>query len=332
MHRSASRFRAPLWLRGRHAQTLWVNYARRPLDLPRPVRQAESHVIDTPDGDRLRAHWWWIDPDAPVLLVLHGLTGCAEAPQVVGLAIKAARRGFNVVRADLRNASGDTPSIGVGHAGRSEDVSSLLTHLEARAPGATVAIAGYSLGGNVTLKAVGEMGPEAPTNLAAVAVVSVPIDLDLSCRAIDGPGNWFYRHYFLKRLGQTVDRRRRRHPGVYPDLDLGSLRTIRGFDDAIVAPVCGFADAADYYRQSSSLAVIASIRVPTLLVQSRDDPFIPFDPFEDNRLRSNPSVSLRATARGGHVGFYAASAGGDPDRYWAESRVIEHCARHAGVG
>ncbi len=288
-------------------------------------------VLPTPDGDRLRAHWWWLDASAPVLLILHGLTGCAEAPQVLGVAIKAVRCGFNVVRADLRNASGDSPSVGVGHAGRSEDVQTLLAHIAAAAPGAAVAIVGYSLGGNVALKSAGELGADAPASLAAIAVVSVPIDLALSCRSIDEPANWFYRHYFVRRLAGTAERRRQRHPGTYPDVDLRPIRTIRDFDDAIVAPACGFADAADYYRRSSSLAVAEGIRVRTLLIQSRDDPFIPFASFEDARLSANPAICLLATDRGGHVGFYAAAANGDADRYWAENRVVEHCARHVGL-
>jgi len=232
--------------------------------------------------------------------------------------------GFAIVRVDLRNALGETPSVGVGHAGRSEDIQTILDHVSARAPGRAIALIGYSLGGNVALKALGEMADQARPELAAAVTISVPIDLSAACTAIDAPGNWVFRRYFVTRLKRIVERRRREGRGEYGSIDLRDVESIREFDGRLVAPLCGFDSAEDYYRRSSALPLIGDIRVPTLLIQAIDDPFIPFAAYENASLTSNPAVSLLATRCGGHAGFWGRS-GVDSDRFWAEHRAIEFC-------
>lgn len=324
-------FKPAVWLRGAHRQTLWSNYARRPHRTPNPAALEHSDSVTTGDGDQIRVHWWRQPGHSPVLIILHGLTGCAGSNNVVGLGAKAAARGFSVVRADLRNASGDTPSVGIGHAGRSEDLVALIEHVRHRQPGDPIAVVGFSLGGNVTLKTAGEYGAAAPAELSAVAAISVPIDLDAACTRIDSPGNRGYRDYFLRRLGRTVKRRRARAPQLYGALELEGIRTLRGFDNAVVAPTCGFDDAEHYYRTCSAIRYVADITVPTLVVQAQDDPFIPFNAFDDERLTGNSAIRLLATRHGGHVGFYAARCGQDPDPFWAENRALDHCARGVGL-
>jgi predicted alpha/beta-fold hydrolase len=319
-----------LWLRGGHRQTLWSNYAPR-LEGAAALAD-ESTAVAIPSGDdELRVHWWRAggDRQRPLLVILHGLTGCAGAPQVTSLATKAVQRGLDVLRVDLRNASGATPSRQIGHAGRSEDLRAVLDHVSERAPGVPVAVVGYSLGGNITLKALGEYGPAAPSALRAAAVVSVPIDLDAACTAIDLPSNRIYRHYFVRRLQLTVRRRAARHPDIYGDVAAGSLAAIDGirdFDHRVVAPLCGFDSATDYYARSSALPFLPEIRVPTLLIQAQDDPFIPYDTYAALPLRDQPALRLLASERGGHVGFWARRAGADPDRFWAENRALDFCA------
>lgn len=321
-------FRPPWWLRGGHLQTLWANWAPRPTIPSRLVRESTPHLIDVGD-DTLRVHWWQDGARGrPVMIVLHGLTGCAASPQVVGVADKAAGAGFDVVRVDLRNASGDTPSRGVGHAGRSEDLLAVIDWVRTRAPGRRLAVAAYSLGGNVALKAAGERGHALAREVAALAVISVPIDLDGSSRAIDEATNWLYRKYFLRRLRRTVARRAARHPGYYAGIDLRPLRTLRAFDGAVVAPLCGFASAADYYTRSSALRCIGNITRPTLLIQSHDDPFVPFAPFGDPRVRGNPRLEVLATRRGGHTGFWEAPAAAHADRFWAERQMVDFLREH----
>ncbi len=324
-------FQPAFFVRGGHRQTMWANYAPRASSAAALARVAEPTQLPTPDGDRLRVHWNRVKPAAPaVLVVLHGLTGCAASPQVVGIAAKGLERGFDVVRVDLRNASGDTPSTEIGHAGRSEDVRAVLDHVIDRAPRAAICVIGYSLGGNIALKALGELHRNAPEQLRGVATISVPIDLDAACRRIDAATNFVYRAYFVRRLLSVVAQRAKRVPERYEQINLDGVHTIRGFDEAVVAPLGGFGNAADYYQRCSALRFIEAIRVPTLLIQARDDPFIPFDAYRDPRIGSNDAVTLLATALGGHAGFYGSSRR-DRDAFWAENRAVDFCAAAADL-
>ena len=333
-------FVPPLWLHGGHAQTLWANYAERATNTEPLVEGATVIHVRVEDGDELRVHWTQspkknaaapparsdVASGHPVLLLLHGLTGCAGSPGLTALGAKALDRGFDVVRVDLRNAFGDTPSVGVGHAGRSEDFRAALDHIGLVAPGRPVCAIGQSMGGNIALKAAGEYGHAAPPQLRAVVGISVPIDLDAASTLIDRRSNWPYRRYFLRRLEQIFAIRSGLNPEIYRGVQYRGMRTLREFDNAVVAGICDFADADDYYRRSSSVRTIDQVRVPTLLIQSRDDPFVPFASYGDPRVRNNPCVTLASTPRGGHVGFYARSAADDVDRYWAENRALDFCA------
>ncbi len=306
-------------------QTLWANYAPRSNVLRSLHARSRPVVLPTPDGDHIRVHWdEGRRANAPVLVLLHGLTGCAQSAQVLGLADKGLAAGFATVRADLRNALGETPSVGVGHAGRSEDINTILDHVVDQAPGRAVALIGYSLGGNITLKALGEMADQPRPELAAAATISVPIDLSAACTAIDAAGNWMFRRYFVARLKSIVGRRQREGRGEYGGLDLSDVESIREFDGRLVAPLCGFESAEDYYRRSSALPLIGNIRVPTLLIQAVDDPFVPFAAYRDATLLANPALSLLATQHGGHTGFWG-QPGTDSDRFWAEHRAVEFC-------
>lgn len=322
-------FRPLPGLRGAHFQTLWSNLLRRPDSVRAILDRSHTEILGTVDGDRLRVHWTAGQrrAGAPVLVILHGLTGCSSSSGVLGVAAKALGAGFEVVRVDLRNAFGSTPSVGVGHAGRSEDARTVLEHVVSRRPSSLVAIVGFSLGGNVALKAAGEYGSEPPTQLRAVVGISVPLDLDRACTRIDAASNWLYRRYFLGRLRRIVAGRIQAHPDVYEGVEPPPTLSIRDFDDAIVAPTCGFTDAVDYYTRSSAIAFLPDIRVPTLLVEAEDDPFIPFSIYEDARIRDNPRVCLLNTRRGGHAGFWNPNGTPDPTPFWAEHRAVEFAAR-----
>ena len=350
MH-AAVEFRPPLWLRSGHLQTFWSNYVPRPGARGLLALPARVQLLETPDGDRIRLHW--NEParvrgtrassaapaspaaarpaDTPVLILLHGLTGCATSPNVTGLAAAGLARGFRTVRVDLRNAMGDAPSHGVGHAGRSEDLRLVLEQVRAQAPGVPVAVIGISLGGNVAVKTAGELGAErghapAVADLRAVVAISAPLDLDLACRAIDARRNTLYRAYFLRRLRRIVRQRHARRPELYPNVPLPRVRSLRRFDDLVVAPACGFRDAGDYYARCSGVRFAPTIRVPTLLIHAEDDPFVPTAPLEEPRVRDNPKIAVLRTRRGGHVGFYAGDVRGAA-RWWAERRALDFCAR-----
>jgi len=326
-------FIPPQWLRGGHLQTIVPNKMRRHAAGRELASRSRGETIATADDDRISIHWSTSGGHpAAVLVVLHGLTGCAEADNVMAVAAKGRLAGFDVVRVDLRNSQGDHPSIGIGHAGRSEDLHSIIEHVGKKHPNVPIAVLAFSLGGNITLKALGEYGAEPPADLRAAAVISVPIDLDDACRAIDRTGNWIYRNYFLRRLSRRYQIRRDSHPDLFPDLDLSRISTIRAWDNAVVAPLSGFVDAEDYYSRSSALRVIHRVYVPSLIIHAQDDPFIPFDPFSRTKLQANESLQLISPKQGGHVGFFAERNGSsDPDRFWAENRALEFCAERVGL-
>ena len=342
---SGPAFIARGWRGNRHFQTIWPNRIKRHPAGARLAARSEAVIIESEDGDRLRLYWTRhadspegektaTGSPSPVLVILHGLTGCADADNVRATAAKGFAAGFDVVRVDLRNSQADdAPNLGIGHAGRSEDVRATLQHVAAESPGASVAVIGFSLGGNITLKALGEYGGAPPPTLAGAATVSVPIDLDDACTAIDERReNWIYRTYFLRRLARRYLAARSQRPDLFHPIDVDSIRGIRDWDNAVVAPLGGFAHAEDYYARSSSLNVIADIRVPTLLIQAKDDPFIPFRPYRAQALRDNASVGLLAPRQGGHVGFFSTELpDGEPDRYWAENRALAHCAAVVGL-
>lgn len=331
------------WRGNRHYQTIWPNRIKRSPAGARLAERSRPAVITSEDGDRLRLFWSRHGDSGggngggngrPVLVVLHGLTGAADADNVMATAAKGHDLGFDVVRVDLRNSQADdAPSRGIGHAGRSEDLRAIVEHAEGRSPGASIAVIGFSLGGNIALKALGEYATRPPAALRAAATVSVPIDLDDACRAIDERrDNWIYRTYFLRRLARRYLVARAQHPDLFHAIDVASIRGIRDWDNAVVAPLGGFADAEDYYARNSSLNVIGDIRVPTLLIHAQDDPFIPFGPFESEAVSDNELVEVLAPPQGGHVGFYTtAEATGEPDRYWAENRALQHCAAAVGL-
>jgi hypothetical protein len=331
------------WRGNRHYQTIWPNRIQRDPAGARLAARGVPAVITSEDGDTLRLFWSGHCDGVPgngagglrpVLVVLHGLTGAADADNVMATAAKGYALGFDVVRVDLRNSQAlDAPSRGIGHAGRSEDLRAIVGHVAERAPGAPTTVIGFSLGGNITLKALGEYGDRPPATLRAAATVSVPIDLNDACRAIDARGaNWIYRTYFLRRLARRYLAARAQHPDLFHAIDVASIRGIRDWDNAVVAPLGGFADAEDYYARNSSLEVIGDIRVPTLLIHAQDDPFIPFGPFENEAVSHNDMLELLAPPQGGHVGFFATEdSAGEPDRYWAENRALQHCAAAVGL-
>ncbi|HET9582285.1 MAG TPA: alpha/beta fold hydrolase [Gemmatimonadota bacterium] len=325
----ADDFRPAGWLPGGHLQTLWSRVLRRG---PRVALRRETW--ETPDGDEL--HLDRIDgpPEAPLLVALHGLEGCSDSLYMHGLLHHARARGWRGIALNFRSCA--RPEGGrrgtylpnradrLYHMGETSDLDWVLETLAAREPGAGLVVTGVSMGGNVLLKWLGERGTCAPPAVRGAAAISTPYDLAAAADHLEkGLGPWYVR-YFLGTLKRKALDYAARHPGV---VDIEGVRRARGFrtyDDAAVAPIHGFADAADYYARSSSLAYLARIRVPTLLVSAADDPFLPPSVLDLAARAAPPQVRCLFTAAGGHVGFVE----GPPwaARSWAEARAVEFLA------
>jgi hypothetical protein len=256
-------------------------------------------------------------PERPALgeiVTVHGLEGSGEAGYIRSLAAAALPRGFAVHCFHMRTCGGtERLCQTLYHAGLTSDLRAVVGEFQREGRG-PIFLAGFSLGGNVVLKLAGELGESGPASIRGVCAVSTPIDLAACAERLARPANRLYERRFVRRM-----RDRLCATGRYSLQDFRGLRTIRQIDDRITAPAFGFGDAANYYRTQSALGYLARIRVPVLLIQSKDDTLVPFDVFESEVVRSNPAVELRATDHGGHLGFL----GRRPHRFWLDETILE---------
>ncbi len=255
------------------------------------------------------------------LIIVHGLEGSADSQYVIGTGSKAWAAGMNVVRMNMRNCGGtETLTPTLYHSGLSRDVGAVAEELIREDHLQRIAIVGFSMGGNLALKLAGEWGDHAPPQVKAFAAVSPAMDLAASADALHSWQNWLYEQKFLRGLRRRFRRKTVLFPDRYDPAHLRRFASIREFDDKITARYEGFTGAADYYARASAARVAEKIRVPTLVIHAKDDPFIRLLPDTRTKLVNNPAVRLVETARGGHCAFLA-----DPNGYdgrWAEKAIV----------
>jgi uncharacterized protein len=311
------------WLRGPHGQTVFGTLFRRGPRLRLRRERWELSDGDFLDVDRLEGR-----DGAPLLIVLHGLEGSASSHYVRGLLARAGDRGWRGMALNFRSCSGEQNRLLRSyHSGETGDLSEAIRRARSESPGAAILLAGCSLGGNVVVKWLGEQGAQA--NVQAAVALSVPFDLKLCARALDAEGamEFVYRTRFLRSLKHKALEKARR----FPQLDVPRIRAARTlfeFDEAVTAPMHGFADAEDYWAQSSSGPFVPRVRVPLLLVSAEDDPFIPPGCLPRAAATANPCVALEVYPHGGHLGFVA---GPHLPWFWAEWRAAEFLASHLGT-
>ena len=297
--------------------------------LPAPVRR----YFDVDHDARVVAdcHWQLQPWTRPTILALHGLNGSSNAHYMKGIAAKAFARGMNVVRLNQRNC-GDTEHLSAGlfHSGLTHDAAYVIAELTAVDGLTSIAIAGYSLGGNLALKLAAEYGDAAPPELRAVAAVSPIIEIGECVKALERPGNQLYQWNFVKDLKRRMRRKDRFWPGRFDLSGLDRIKTVREFDEVYTAPHFGFNGADDYYYRASAMRIIERIRIPALVITAEDDPFVPPAPFRDPKISSNPCIDVDLCAHGGHCGFVGPPSGED-DGYWAETRIVDFVARRTGL-
>ena len=309
------------WLTNGHLQTIVGNFLPRPaFDLP---DVAETVEVDPADGSRVLCHCHW-QPEAVraarlTAVLVHGLNGSSNSRYICGIAQRAWDAGMNVIRMNMRNCGGtDALSPTLFHSGRSEDVGAVVRHFTDRFGLKRVALIGYSMGGNLVLKMAGEWGDKAP--LFAVAAVCPAIDLAAGSDALHEPANRGYEWHFLRGLMRRFRRKVALFPELYDTTGIGPIKSLRQFDNEIVARYCGFADADDYYYRAASARVVDKIVVPTLVLQANDDPFIRLFPETRAKLRANPHIAFAETRHGGHCAYLSRDQG--DEIHWAEAAVI----------
>lgn len=315
MQRAESCFRPAPWLANCHAQTLWPALLRRPSPLP-----WQASPLELPDGDVLELCYGPPAPGALVLL-LHGLGGSVESGYIGGLGRSLWHAGMQPVVMHYRGVGMTNRCDRFYHAGAAEDVAAAVAHLRARWPTRRVAVVGFSLGASMLLNWLAWQGDQAEAD-AAVAV-SVPFELGACADALEQGFRRLYQWDLVRGLKRLVRRKYAAHPA--PPVEAGALRrirTLRQFDDAVTAPLHGFADAADYYRRCSCRQRLSRITRPTLILHAADDPFVPLAtvPAGDELPAA---VSLELSRAGGHVGFVESRG------YWLERRIPQWLRRVA---
>lgn len=312
MHRLHPRredaFRPTPWLANPHLQTLWPALLRRH---PRPHLRREALPLS--DGDQLQLAFG-PERDGPLVLLLHGLGGCADSGYIGGLIRALAATNIASVVVQFRGAGGiPNRADRFYHGGAYDDLAEAADGLRRRFPGRPLGAVGFSLGGSVLLNWLGS----ARTPLRAACAVSVPFDLEACAMALDKGFARVYQWDLVRALKRVVWAKFKDR--VDPPVDLAAVAAIRrlwDFDDRVTAPLHGFAGAHDYYRRASCRQRLRAIQAPTLILHALDDPFVPRHCVPQPHELSK-SVRLELSDRGGHVGFVA---GGWP-RYWLEERV-----------
>jgi predicted alpha/beta-fold hydrolase len=304
-----------------------------PRHFPRLPAPTPRYFDVEPDA-RVLAHCHW-QPEPwsrPTLITLHGLNGSSDAHYMRGIAGKAYARGMNVVLLNQRNCGGtEHLSAGLFHSGLTHDAKYVIDELTRLDGISAVAVAGYSLGGNLALKLAGEYGDTPPPALRAVAAVSPILEISECVKALERPTNFLYQWNFVHDLKARIRRKEKLRPGRFDLTKLAAIRTVRDFDDVYTAPHFGFKNAEDYYHRASAMRVIDRVRVPALIITSEDDPFVPWQPFRDPRVTGNPHITLRLSPHGGHCGFIGPATAGD-DGYWAERQIVDFVSQAMEIG
>jgi predicted alpha/beta-fold hydrolase len=320
------------WIPGAHLQTMWARMARS-----RRLIVFEREVLTTPDDDDLVLDHTGGPPGAPRVLLLHGLEGSAYSLHTQGLAALVAAAGWRATVLNFRSCARDPAQIRrrlrnrrprLYHSGETGDLDLVVRTLAAREPDVPLGAIGFSLGGNVLLKWLGEVGSSSP--IRAAATISVPYDLGAAARFLERPVGRFYAHHFLRRLRPKALDVLARFPRETAHLDgarIEGARTFGEFDACVTAPLHGFASAEDYYQRASARTYLGAVRIPSLCISSEDDPFIPADSVRRARDAASPDVRVELSPWGGHTGFVAGSWPWRPV-YWAEEATVSWLASH----
>jgi hypothetical protein len=297
-------FKAPAWLPGGHVQTIWPALYGRRTQGPAPVYQRERWT--TPDGDFIDVDFRFAqDAAAPWLVLFHGLEGSSASHYAQAFAEVAQQCGWSYAVPHFRGCSGELNlAPRAYHSGDFEEVGWILQRLRQRA-GSPLRVAGVSLGGNALLRWAQEAGDSAAATACAVAAISSPIDLAAGGHAIGrGFNRQVYTRMFLRSMKPKALAKLAQHPGLFPRDRMMAARDLYEFDNLFTAPLHGFKNTDDYWLRASAKPHLAAIRIPALVLNARNDPFVPASSLPAVQ-HVGRHVTLWQPAHGGHVGFPA---------------------------
>ena len=305
----------PFFLFNGHLETIYPALFRK----IRPLAYQHERIT-TPDEDFLDLYW--LTQNSGKLVILsHGLEGNALRPYMNGMARACYQHGFDVLAWNFRGCGDEmNKQLRFYHSGATDDLELVIQHALKKAY-REINLIGFSLGGNLTLKYLGESQPVHHLIHRAVTF-SVPLDLLTSCHKISAPANRLYAYRFLRSLKNKVMRKAQQMKVIRTD-GLETIRTLMEFDDRYTAPLHGFENAEHYYKMCSAINYVQNIRVPTLIINAKNDPFLSIDCFPEKLLENHAHVKFACTEKGGHVGFSQFDKNG---LYWSEERAVEFLA------
>ena len=314
-------FVPPIWLREPHLQTLGASLVKRKYSWG--WRDSQQQFLDLSDGSRIMAVCIWQCSSAPTMVAVHGMGGSSQSTYMQGLSHKAHREGWNAILLNLYNQNRDLCRPKIFHAGASSEIGEIIQKLIDQYNLMEVFLVGASMGGNILLKFLGERGSQLPQEIRSAAVISPLVDLVTSARILESPSNFLFQRHFVKNLKKRIREQSTELDNFIDLKKMMNIRTVREYDQLVTVPLSGFCDVSEYYKTVSAQSYLKDVRVPTLLLHSKDDPLIPWKPFVLPEVRSNQSLIVKLTSTGGHLGFIEREKKRDVDRRWAENRVID---------
>jgi predicted alpha/beta-fold hydrolase len=305
-------YRPPFFLLNGHLETIYPSLVRRVY-----LQPYTRERIVTPDNDFLDLDW--LNQNSKKLLIIsHGLEGNSQRAYIKGMAQAGYQSGFDILAWNYRGCSEEMNKVlRFYHSGATDDLATVVQHADSKKWYDEIYLVGFSLGGNLTLKYLGEERNR-PKSLKKAVTFSVPIDLHTSCLKISQPSNWIYSQRFLRSLRKKVILKSTLIQGL--DVSgLHKIKTLHEFDDHFTGPIHGFKNALDYYQQCSAIRFVANIQIPTLLINAANDPFLSPECYPHTLLRNHTFVQFETPQYGGHVGFTQFTKNG---LYWSEERAI----------
>ncbi len=308
-----STYKKPLFFSGEHIETMIPSMFRKVKLMP-----TLKERIKTPDNDFLDLDWHKVGANH-LVIISHGLEGSSESQYVAGAAKHFNKKGIDALCWNYRGCSGEmNATTTFYHSGATYDLETIITHAITKGY-SKISLMGFSLGGNLTLKYLGE-GPLKHKEIISAVTFSVPLDLDGSSDEIAKPKNKLYTYRFIKRLKRKIIAKHQLMGNKFPLNGIENIKDVRAFDTVFTGPLHGFKSAEDYYEKSSSLFYLDDINIPTLIVNALNDPFLPDSCYPTEKLKEHKFIWFETPAHGGHVGFMPAAKDGS---YWSERRAFE---------
>ena len=309
-------YRAPFWQFNGHMQSIFPSMFRKVT-----FQYTKRERVELPDGDFLDIDWAFSKTASKELVIItHGLEGDSGRHYVTGMAKSFTENGIDALGWNCRSCSGEMNRLlRFYHHGDASDLSLLIKYAIEQFEYESIYLVGFSMGGSLTIRAIAEFPENTAQQVKKAVAFSVPCDLAAGVVELSKPGKTFYTKRFLKKLGRKIKAKEAIFPGLISYEGYENIKEFTAFDDRYTAPLHGYASAADFYAKASVKPLLPNIRIPTLLVQALNDPFLSETCIGYEAAKTNPNLFLETPSHGGHCGFMLPGK----DYTWAEKRAID---------